>query len=872
MLPDDVSITIEGSCAYDEATDTFTLHTDNTIPETAGFRLADTYPSANFTTGFRLNLTNYPAESYTSDVAFSISLKDAFMGLQFNLYHNSTQTRLQVLMPFNDTIYTLYDGIHPTLYPCVNKLIRIKYLNQYLWFSVDNTDWITKLDLDAHPLNLTDGIIYFYSSAITRATQHTIDKIYFEPIVVFQDDVVFLRSVYAEQYEQVKVDEVVNGAFWTRQDLIQNNIYHKPVSGTGNVGIGTTNPQYKLHIEGSIKANSYINVDYNDLINKPTIQNSQWTSSGNNIYFNEKVGIGTNNPTEKLEVYGRIKINDNTQTNIQTIMKTMSGQDVNRTYTINGITVSAQSASGGSLGTHTLAIDNNGVLFAWGANSQGQIGNNSTITPQTTPLNISNYGSLYTKTIKCVAGGNTFTMAIDTTGNIHAWGYNLNGQLGRGNTVSPQTSPINITTYGTLNGNTFKAVACGVNHTLVIDSLGLVHSWGENGWGQTGTANITNPQPTPLKTSLYGSLVGKTIVAISCCSYSSIALDSTGQVHTWGLNNLGQLGNNTINDSSIPINISTFGSLNGKTIVAISSGYNHTFALDSTGQLHCWGENPYGNLGNNTTNNSLIPINVSGFGSILNKQIKAVACGTYHTVCVDTTNNIHTWGDNRQGQLGRGNTTSPQLIPINITSFGSLNASPPLTFTSVNARADGTHIIDSSGNIHNCGQNAGCQLGRGNTITPITTTGIVVSFNQMPTALGIGINPNFQLQLSLDSASKPSTTTWTVSSDERLKRDISIADYERCFDIVNKIDLKYYKWDTSNISLIQAVGEDTRKLGWVAQDIQEVFPKSITTIPEIYGLSNVLNVNYDQLYAVQYGALKYLINKVAELESKIYNK
>ena len=137
--------------------------------------------------------------------------------------------------------------------------------------------------------------------------------------------------------------------------------------------------------------------------------------------------------------------------------------------------------------------------------------------------------------------------------------------------------------------------------------------------------------------------------------------------------------------------------------------------------------------------------------------------------------------------------------------------------------------------------------------------------------LGLGTSaPSYQLQLSTDSAAKPTTSTWTTVSDERLKTDIEVADYAQCYDIVRRLDLKRFTWAESNVpELARAEITDKSKLGWVAQDVAPIFPKAITVVPEQYGLSNVLNVNFDQVYAAMYGAIRHLQDMVEELRAGV---
>jgi hypothetical protein len=131
-------------------------------------------------------------------------------------------------------------------------------------------------------------------------------------------------------------------------------------------------------------------------------------------------------------------------------------------------------------------------------------------------------------------------------------------------------------------------------------------------------------------------------------------------------------------------------------------------------------------------------------------------------------------------------------------------------------------------------------------------TGIMV--NYIPSILeripifygkvGLGVIPTTQeLDLGSDLARKLTTSTWTTGSDARIKMNIETANLVRCAEIIDTVDLKYFEWKTHT--------EDRHSLGWIAQDVQDVFPNSV--VPDSEG---VLMLNSDQLIKVLYGALK----------------
>src|SRR5664279_3117507 len=115
-------------------------------------------------------------------------------------------------------------------------------------------------------------------------------------------------------------------------------------------------------------------------------------------------------------------------------------------------------------------------------------------------------------------------------------------------------------------------------------------------------------------------------------------------VKCWGLNNNGQLGNNSITNSPFPVDVSGLSS----GIKAITSGYFFSCALTTGGGVLCWGDNGNGQIGNNTTTRAMIPVSVSGLSS----GVAAISAGGFH-VCALLTNNgaVKCWGFNYYGEL-----------------------------------------------------------------------------------------------------------------------------------------------------------------------------------------------------------------------------
>ena len=136
--------------------------------------------------------------------------------------------------------------------------------------------------------------------------------------------------------------------------------------------------------------------------------------------------------------------------------------------------------------------------------------------------------------------------------------------------------------------------------------------------------------------------------------------------------------------------------------------------------------------------------------------------------------------------------------------------------------------------------------------------------------IGIGTaSPTRYIQLSTDSAAKPSTSTWTVSSDMRLKEDIELADISLCYSNIKYLKLKRWKWrdDIDPTFSSENLG-DRHKLGWIAQDVSNVIPKSVDR-DDAYDISGCLSLNADQIYATLYGCVEKIIQDKEKLENTV---
>ena len=315
---------------------------------------------------------------------------------------------------------------------------------------------------------------------------------------------------------------------------------------------------------------------------------------------------------------------------------------------------------------YVCAVALDGRVYCWGSNSNGKIGSGNT-SSALVPSAVKISGALVGKVIKQIepssAGNHSCVIASDDK--AYCWGHNGFGQLGNNNTVNSLT-PVAVDTAGVLASKTIKQIASGGISSCVIASDDKAYCWGSNNFGQLGNGNLKNSStPTPVSTT--GVLAGKTIKQITAGNSYFCVIASDDKAYCWGGGRRGALGNGSTLSLviSTPTPVSTTGVLAGKTIKQITAGTEFTCAIASDDKAYCWGSNSSGQLGNNSTINSGVPVAVNTSGVLAGKTIKQISAGSSHTCAIASDDKAYCWGSNSSGELGN-NSTINSGVPTHV--------------------------------------------------------------------------------------------------------------------------------------------------------------------------------------------------------------
>jgi Regulator of Chromosome Condensation (RCC1) repeat protein/regulator of chromosome condensation (RCC1) repeat-containing protein len=340
---------------------------------------------------------------------------------------------------------------------------------------------------------------------------------------------------------------------------------------------------------------------------------------------------------------------------------------------------------------HTCAVDSTGAAKCWGDNLFGALGNGSTA-ETVGPVGVlglstgalavtanSSGGCAVTEAgaVKCwgmlltsnmmgeihpapvdmpglssgVHAVTGYTCALTSAGGVKCLGFNSLGELGD-NSTTYSVAPVDV--VGLSSG--VLAISSSEQHTCAITSAGGVKCWGQNENGQLGDGTVSN-RAVPV--DVVGLSSG--VLAISAGTARTCAVTSVGAVKCWGRSDfLREVGDGATTFSAVPLDVTGLAS----GVLAVDAGQDHSCAVTTAGAVKCWGFNSNGELGNGTRTESVAPVDVVGLSS----GVLAVAIGAMHSCVVMYDGAVKCWGSNWNGELGNGSHAG-SLVPVDVPGF-----------------------------------------------------------------------------------------------------------------------------------------------------------------------------------------------------------
>ena len=266
---------------------------------------------------------------------------------------------------------------------------------------------------------------------------------------------------------------------------------------------------------------------------------------------------------------------------------------------------------------HTLALDTDGGLHAWGAGKHGQLGHGRSVPSERVPKMV----SLKTRLVD-ISCGDLHSAALDELGRVHTWGTGDAGQLGHGFDKPPSGVPLPepfLVAGLSQHLGRMAQVCCGAQFTAAVSERGELYVWGfgEHLYSTISEHFAYEPEKIQLP---------KKVKEVGCGHKHMVALTDQGDVYCWGNCDFGQLGHGRKVSVNTPRLV-----LEGKKIVQVAAGRYHTMALNTYGVVYTWGCGESGQLGHGDDANQLLP---KVCDRLVLTVVGQLSCGEHHTAAV----------------------------------------------------------------------------------------------------------------------------------------------------------------------------------------------------------------------------------------------
>jgi alpha-tubulin suppressor-like RCC1 family protein len=363
-------------------------------------------------------------------------------------------------------------------------------------------------------------------------------------------------------------------------------------------------------------------------------------------------------------------------------------------------------------GNHSCGLLSSGASFCWGNDSNGQLGHGyAGSSPYPDPVDMP--AELTNEGFTSISAGIDHSCGITGSGQLFCWGSDTNGQLGNG-ASSGFGVPHPISASNVMGMPASKEMALGHDFGCDLAAFGAIFCSGNNSLGQLGNGGISGGTTSPVPIN-DGMVTGvKSFRSIAAGNFHSCGLTAENNLFCWGSGTSGQLGQGSGSVSSAdPVAVDTINLPTNVRFQSIALGDGHSCGVASNGMAFCWGNGTSGRLGTGNTTNYNRPEQVLNTNLAAGEKFKSVALGMNHSCGLTTVGNVFCWGDDLYGQLGNGTgSTSPVTLPVAIETAAIANVFDR-KFVSIYAGPFHTCAINAVGKAFCWGDDFGEKLGNG---------------------------------------------------------------------------------------------------------------------------------------------------------------